>query len=101
MFIFVVSRGVVKKTGALDGFDRPITALADTLNDLLSGRTAFFSWRSLLMGAIFFIGQRHGAGKANPDSIFWCKANVSRRISNECGSSRIDLPGTTPHWPFI
>jgi uncharacterized protein len=46
----VISRGVVKKTGALDGFDRPITALADTLDDLLSGRRAFFSWRSLLTG---------------------------------------------------
>jgi hypothetical protein len=46
----VLSRGIAKKTGSLDDFDRPITALADTLDDLLSRRRAFFSWRSLLTG---------------------------------------------------
>jgi uncharacterized protein len=46
----VISRGVAKKTGSLDDFDQPVTALANTLDELLSGRRAFFSWRSLLTG---------------------------------------------------
>jgi uncharacterized protein len=45
-----MSRAVSEKTGTLAGFEKPIFALAATFDDVLSGRPAFFSWRSLLTG---------------------------------------------------
>jgi hypothetical protein len=46
----LVSRGVAKKTGTLNNFNRPITALADTLDDLLSGAEGFFFLAELAHG---------------------------------------------------
>jgi hypothetical protein len=38
------------RTGNLDAFDQPMAALSDALDDLLSGRRPFMSWRTLLTG---------------------------------------------------
>jgi uncharacterized protein len=45
-----MSQAVAEKTGTLDGIEKPISALAATLDDVLSGRPAFFSWSSFLTG---------------------------------------------------
>ncbi len=46
-----VTRGVRAKAGTFDEFDRPMVQLSDALADILAGRPAYFSWRSLLTGA--------------------------------------------------
>ncbi len=45
-----IDRGVKAKAGSFDDFDRPIVALSDALEDVLAGRAATFSWRSLVSG---------------------------------------------------
>jgi hopanoid biosynthesis associated RND transporter like protein HpnN len=45
-----INRGVRAKAGTFDDFDRPIVALSGALEDLLAGRPATFSWRSLVSG---------------------------------------------------
>ena len=45
-----VNRGVRAKAGTYDDFDRPIVALSDALNAVLSGQHTFFSWRQLFSG---------------------------------------------------
>jgi uncharacterized protein len=46
----LMSRGVRARPAILDDFDRPMTELADALDELLAGRQTFFSWRSFLTG---------------------------------------------------
>ena len=41
-------------------------------------------------------GNGHGAGKANPDSLFWCKAKVFCCVSNECGRNFARLQRLRP-----
>jgi hypothetical protein len=45
-----IDRGVKAKAGTFDDFDRPMVALSDTLENVLAGRPATFSWRSLVSG---------------------------------------------------
>jgi uncharacterized protein len=45
-----MAQEVRTRTGGLGDFDRPMVSLADALDDLLSARPTFFSWRSLLTG---------------------------------------------------
>src|SRR3974390_3035345 len=42
--------GVAHGQAKLSDFDRPMTALADTLNQVLDGRKAFLLWRSMITG---------------------------------------------------
>lgn len=48
--ISFISGAIRARTGSLDDFDRPMAALAGALDNAVSGRPAFFSWRSLLTG---------------------------------------------------
>src|ERR1019366_5597655 len=45
-----INQGVHAKAGTLDDFDRPIALLGDAFEDVLAGRTVFFSWRDLVSG---------------------------------------------------
>jgi uncharacterized protein len=45
-----VNRGVQAKVGSYDDFDRPIVALSDAVDGVLSGRKTYFSWRQLFTG---------------------------------------------------
>jgi uncharacterized protein len=46
----LISRGVRAKAITLNDVDRPMVELADALDDVLSGRPTFVSWRTLLTG---------------------------------------------------
>ena len=43
--------GVENGAGSLEDLSRPLSALSDTLEKTLSGRSAFLSWQSLIRGA--------------------------------------------------
>src|ERR1019366_8112059 len=45
-----INQGVHAKAGTLDDFDRPMALLGDAFEDVLAGRTVFFSWRGLVSG---------------------------------------------------
>jgi uncharacterized protein len=45
-----INQGVHAKAGTLDDFDRPMVQLGDAIEDVLSGRREFFSWRGLISG---------------------------------------------------
>jgi hopanoid biosynthesis associated RND transporter like protein HpnN len=45
-----INRGVQAKAGTFDDFARPMVALSDTLEQVLAGQPATFSWRSLVSG---------------------------------------------------
>jgi uncharacterized protein len=45
-----VAQEVSARARGLDDFARPMSLLADSLDEVLSGRRTFFSWRSLLTG---------------------------------------------------
>ena len=45
-----INQGVHAKAGTLDDFDRPMALVGDAIEEVLAGKTVFFSWRGMISG---------------------------------------------------
>jgi uncharacterized protein len=102
-----MAQEVRTRSGGLGDFDRPMVSLADALDDLLSARPTFFSWRSLLTGQapdprglrqIIEVKPALNYGALQPGKI---PSDFIRKTASDLGLStgqgvRVSLTGSEP-----